>query len=63
VLASARIQERRELTDGLLLRDWIPVGFGVGVVDVVAFERVHDGGEGGGDYYALDGWGGFLDGF
>ena len=41
----------------------VPVGFRVGVVGPVAFEGVDDAGEGGGDDDALDGWGGFLDGF
>jgi hypothetical protein len=43
--------------------DGVPVFFAVGVFWPVAFEGVDDGGEGGGDDYALDGGGGLFDGF
>jgi hypothetical protein len=47
----------------LLGGDGVPVFFAVGVLWPVALEGVDDGGEGRSDYYALDGGGGFLDGF
>ena len=49
--------------DCLLGGERVPVCFAVGVAWPGAFEGVDDGGERGGDDDALDGGGGFFDGF